>query len=482
MESEKICNIPTHIELWKSIPGIILYLNPKATAELNGQIHARPIIPMRYSYRWLIAILLFVATTINYLDRQLIGLLKPLLEQEFQWSETDFARIVMCFTAAYAVGLLLSGPLIDRVGTKIGFMIAITIWSIAGMLHAVARSAMGFALVRMLLGLGEAGNFPAAVKTVAEWFPKRERALATGIFNSGTSVGVVVSLLIVPFILSFGGWQEVFWITGSLGFVWLAAWWFLYDIPEKQKRLRVEEFQLIRQDEPELQEIKPGQKIRWTRLFAFPHTWAFIAGKGFIDPIFWFFLFWLPSYFSTSFQLDLKKPSLELMIIYLATTLGSILGGYFSSFLIRKGWKTLHARKFTLLLVALLELSIIVAQYARTAWVAVALLSVAVAVHQAWAANLFTMASDMFPRQVVSSVVGIGGMAGAIGGILFPLLIGYILDHYKAAGHLQSGYYLIFTICGCTYLITLLIIHLLTRHKERVSLEDLQGAEQPLNI
>lgn len=429
---------------------------------------------MRSNYRWLIVILLFLATTINYLDRQLIGLLKPMLEQEFDWSESDFADIVMCFTAAYAIGLLVSGRLIDRIGTKAGFMIAVSVWSIAGMLHALARSALGFAVVRSILGLGEAGNFPAAVKTVAEWFPRRERALATGIFNSGTSVGVVVSLLIVPAILQFGTWQHVFWITGGLGFVWLLFWWIYYDTPEKQHRLSAEERALIRSEESAHEEAQPNKPVKWFRLFAYRHTWAYVAGKGFIDPIFWFFLFWLPSYFSTSFQLDLKKPSLELMIIYLATTLGSIFGGYFSSVLIRRGWKTLEARKFTLLIVAVMELSIIMAQYAQTAWVAVGLLSIAVAVHQAWAANVFTMASDMFPRQVVSSVVGIGGMAGAVGGILFPWLIGYILDKYKAMGNLQSGYHLIFTICGCTYLITLLIIHLLTRKRERVSLEEIQ--------
>lgn len=429
---------------------------------------------MKNNYRWIVVVLIFFATTINYLDRQLIGLLKPILEKEFNWSETDFARIVMAFTAAYALGLLISGRIIDKIGSKLGYSITIVFWSIAGMLHAFARSAFGFGMARIALGFGEAGNYPAAMKTVSEWFPRKERAMATGLFNAGTSIGVVLSLLIVPLILQFAGWKEVFWITGGLGFIWLIFWWIYYEIPEKQKRLTKKEFDYIRSDGDQLVAVseKPVS-VKWAKLFRFRHTWAYITGKGLIDPIYWFFLFWLPSYFASTFELDLKKPSLELMIIYLATTLGSIFGGYFSSYLIKKGWKTLTARKISLLVFAILELSIILAQFAKGPWMAVGLLSLAVAAHQAWATNVFTMSSDMFPTQVVSSVVGIGGMAGAIGGILFPLFIGSVLDTYKAAGNLQAGYNLIFTICGCTYLIALLIIHLLTRNKEKVSLNEL---------
>ena len=428
---------------------------------------------LKNNYRWVVVALIFFATTINYLDRQLIGLLKPILEKEFTWTETDFAKIVMAFTAAYAVGLLISGRIIDKIGSKLGYAIAIVIWSIAGIFHAFTRGVSGFAAARLGLGLGEAGNFPAAMKTVAEWFPQKERALATGIFNAGTSIGVVLSLFIVPIILKYAGWQEVFWITGSFGFIWLIFWWIFYDTPEKQKRLSKEEYDYIRQDnDTELSsENKP---IKWARLFKFRQTWAYITGKGLIDPIYWFFLFWLPSYFATTFQLDLKKPSYELMIIYTATTVGSIFGGYFSSYLVRKGWETIKARKFALLIFAILELTIILAQFAKGPWVAVGLLSIAVAAHQAWAANVFTLASDMFPSQVVSSVVGIGGMAGAIGGILFPMFIGSVLDSYKALGNINAGYNLIFTICGCTYLIALLIIHLLTRNKVKVKLEEIQ--------
>jgi ACS family hexuronate transporter-like MFS transporter len=415
------------------------------------------------NYRWIIVALLFFATTINYLDRQIIGLLKPILEKEFNWSETDYARIVMAFTAAYAIGLLVSGRFIDKVGSKLGYTITIIFWSIAGMLHAFAKNVSGFVAARIGLGLGEAGNFPAAMKTVAEWFPKNERSIATGIFNAGTSIGVVVALLIVPLILQSYRWQEVFIITGALGFVWLIFWLIFYEVPSKQKRLSKGEYELIIKGQEFNDVASPAKKLNWFKLFSLPQTWAYITGKGLIDPIYWFFLFWLPSYFSSTFQLDLKKPSIELMIIYAVTTVGSIGGGYLSSWLIKKGWPTIKARKATLLLFAILELSVITVQFASNVWIAVALISFAVAIHQAWATNVFTLSSDLFPKEVVSSVVGIGGMAGAIGGILFPLLVGTLLDTYKAAGNLSAGYNILFTVCGCTYLVAFVIIHLLTK-------------------
>jgi len=425
------------------------------------------------NYRWIIVALLFMATTINYIDRQIIGLLKPILEIEFKWSESDFARIVVAFTAAYAIGLLLFGRLIDRVGTKIGYSLAVVIWSVMGMLHAAAKTVTGFSLARVGLGLGEAGNFPAAMKTVAEWFPKKERGLAAGIFNSGTSIGVVIALLITPWILVNMGWQQVFIITGALGFLWLILWVWLYEIPAKQKYLSRDEFLLIteRQEDTPREETRP---TKWIRLFTFPQTWAFIFGKFLIDPIFWFFLFWLPSYFSSTFHLDLTRPSPELMIIYSATTVGSIAGGYLSSRLIKRGMAALKARKTILFIIAILELSIIFAQYVTNVWAAVALISLAVASHQAWATNIFTAASDMFPKQAVSSVVGIGGMAGAIGGIFFPVFVGYLLDAYKAAGNISGGYNLLFTLCGVTYFITWTIIYLLTRKRSIVSLTEIQ--------
>lgn len=402
-------------------------------------------------------------------------MLKPTLEQEFSWSEKDFAYIVMAFTAAYAVGLLSFGWLIDRIGTRAGYSWSVIIWSLSGMFHALARSVTGFSLARIGLGIGEAGNFPAAMKAVAEWFPKKERALATGIFNAGTSVGVVMALLITPWILVNYGWQEVFWITGALGFVWLIFWLWLYEVPAKQKRITPAELKLISEDHRLEGEEHSGKgKVRWLKLFSFPQTWAFVTGKFLIDPIYWFFLFWLPSYFSSTFNLDLTRPSLQLMIIYAATTVGSISGGYFSSWLIKRGWATLRARKAALLIFATLELSIISAQFVTDIWVAVALISFAVAIHQAWATNMFTTASDMFPKEAVSSVVGIGGMTGAIGGILFPMLVGTLLDHYKALGNIGAGYNIIFTVCGLTYLTAWVIIHLLTRKtSKRLELHEL---------
>ena len=418
------------------------------------------------NYRWIIVSLLFTGTVINYLDRQVIGLLKPTLELEFKWSESDFANLISAFSFAYAIGLLISGKFIDKVGTKIGYSVAVVVWSAAGMAHALAKTVTGFAVARASLGLGEAGNFPAAVKAVTEWFPRKERALATGIFNSGTAVGGVVALILVPLIMQSYGWKEVFIITGALGFVWLAFWLWLYEIPTRQKRITPEEFEYIENDNSKKTgQVESNTAISWYKLFTFPQTWAFVTGKFLIDPIFWFFLIWLPSYFSAAFNLDLKAISPELMTIYAATTIGSIAGGYFSSFLIQRGWPILKARKSVLLLFAILELIIMmaIAQFVTDKWVAVILISIAVATHQAWATNIFTMASDMFPKEVVSSVVGIGGMTGAIGGILFPLFIGKLLDIYKANGNLTGGYNVIFTICGVTYLIAWIIIHLLTQ-------------------
>jgi ACS family hexuronate transporter-like MFS transporter len=425
-------------------------------------------------YRWIIVTLLFFATTINYIDRQIIGLLKPILEVEFNWTETDFAHIVMAFTTAYAAGLLLVGRIIDKIGTKLGYAVIITAWSIAGMFHALARNVLQFSLARIGLGLGESGNFPAGMKTVSEWFPEKEKALATGIFNSGTAVGVVVALMIVPWILRHYGWHEVFWITGASGFIWLILWLIFYDLPSRQKRLTSEEYRYIINGQQSERKENDNNPVKWYRLFTFRQTWALITGKGLIDPIFWFFLFWLPSYFSSAYTLDLRKPSLELMIIYAATTAGSIGGGYFSSLLIKKGWLVMKARKSALFIFAVLELSIILAQFTTAAWMAVGIISLAVAVHQAWATNVFTMASDMFPTEAVGSVVGIAGMAGAVGGILFPILVGSLLDSFKAAGNLTGGYNLLFTICGLTYLTAWTIIHLLTRKQSAVKLNELQ--------
>lgn len=420
-------------------------------------------------YRWTVVVLLFFATTINYLDRQVIGLLKPTLEKAFSWTETDYGHVVMAFSAAYAVGLLFFGRVIDRIGTKLGYTISVIVWSIAAMGHALARSTFGFGVARAALGLGEAGNFPAAIKTVAEWFPKKERALATGIFNSGANIGAVVAPVMVPWILGLWGWQEAFIITGAIGFIWLIFWWIFYEIPSRSKKLQTAEFQYIHSDDTELSD-GDASPVNWLKLFSIRQTWAFIFGKLLTDPIWWFFLFWLPSYFSTTFLIDLKKPSLELVVVYTATTIGSIGGGYLSGYFMRLGWPVFRARKTAMLIFALCVLPIILARYATNVWTAVGLIGLAAAAHQAWSANIFTTASDMFPKKAVSSIVGIGGMAGAVGGILFPMLVGWLLDTYKAAGNISAGYNILFLICGCAYLLAWGIMHLFTPTMKKVEI------------
>ncbi|WP_347156528.1 MFS transporter [Pontibacter chitinilyticus] len=421
------------------------------------------------NYRWVVCALLFFATTINYIDRQVIGLLKPTLENEFNWSELDYSYIIMFFSASYALGYIIFGSIIDKVGSKLGYAISVTFWSIAAMLHAAVQTTLGFGLVRGLLGLAESGNFPAAVKAVAEWFPKKERALATGIFNSGTSIGAVAAPLLVPWILGNYGWQEAFLITGALGFIWLICWWFFYEVPSRQKRLTTEEYAFIHSDnEPDPAETTSS--IKWSRLLQVRQTWVFIIGKVLTDPIWWFFLFWLPSYFATTFNLDLTKPSLPLAVVYTATTFGSIGGGYLSSYLIRRGWPVLKARKTTLLIVAFVVLPIVLARYAPDIWVAVGIISLAAAAHQAWSTNIFTIVSDIVPKRAVSSVVGIGGMSGSIASTLFPLLVGTLLQHYQDAGNISAGYNILFLICGFAYLLAWLLIQLLTKNMRPVEL------------
>ena len=413
--------------------------------------------------RYGVLALLFFGTTINYIDRQVIGLLKPTLEKEFHWTETDYSNIVMAFSAAYAIGLLGFGRWIDKIGTKLGYSVSVFFWSIAAVAHAFAKSTFGFGLARVGLGLAEAGNFPAAIKSVAEWFPKKERALATGIFNSGANVGAVVAPIMVPAILGAYGWQEAFVITGAIGFIWLIFWWKYYETPARHKKIDKEEFDYIHSDNEVVLETEAP--VKWITLFKIKQTWAFIFGKLLTDPVWWFFLFWLPSYFAETFNLDLKKPSLPLVIVYTATTIGSIGGGFLSSYLIKKGWNVQRARKTTMFIIAICVLPIMLAQFTQNIWVAVGLISLAAAAHQAWSANIFTTVSDYFPKKDISSVVGIGGMAGSVGGILFPLAIGMILDHFKLLGNITAGYNIIFIMCGSAYLLAWLIMHFLTNKK-----------------
>src|SRR5829696_6136991 len=402
-------------------------------------------------YRWAICAMLFFATTINYIDRQVLGILATdeTFKNTIGWNEAEYGYVTTAFQAAYALGLLAVGYLMDRLGTRKGFSIAIVFWSVAAMGHSLARSAVSFGVARFALGLGEAGNFPAAIKTVAEWFPKKERALATGIFNSGSNVGAIIAPLSVPFIAVNYGWQAAFIITGALGFIWLIFWLMIYRRPEEHPKLSRAELAHIQSDPSE-----PTTKIPWARLVPHRQTWAFAIGKFLTDPIWWVYLFWLPKFLNSNYKLNILQIGLPLVIIYVAADVGSIGGGWLSSTLIKRGWTVNKARKTAMLICALSVVPIMFAANASNMWVAVTLISLAAAAHQGWSANIFTMASDMFPRRAVGSVVGIGGMAGSIGGMLIATTVGLILQY-------TGSYYPIFLIAGCAYLVALLVIHLL---------------------
>jgi ACS family hexuronate transporter-like MFS transporter len=412
-------------------------------------------------YRWVICALLFFATTINYIDRQVLGILAT--DESFKrtigWNEAQYGYVNTAFQAAYAIGLLVIGNLMDRFGTRKGFSFAVGFWSVAAMCHALARSAFGFGVARFTLGLGEAGNFPASIKTVAEWFPKKERALATGIFNSGSNVGAIVAPLAVPYIAVNYGWQWAFIITGTLGFIWLVFWLLIYRRPEEHPKLSRAELAYIQSDPAE-----PTTKIPWARLIPHRQTWAFAAGKFLTDPIWWVYLFWLPKFLNTNYGLNITQIGLPLVVIYVSADVGSIGGGWLSGSLIKRGWSVNKSRKVAMLVCALAVVPIMFAAHASNLWVAVALVSLAAAAHQGWSANIFTMASDMFPRRAIGSVVGIGGMAGSIGGMLIATTVGLILQY--------TGSYLpIFVIAGSAYLAALLIIHLLAPRLEPASVE-----------
>jgi len=421
-------------------------------------------------YRWIIVALLFFATTINYLDRQVIGLLKDDLSREFNWSETDYSNIVMAFSAAYAIGLLVFGNIIDRLGTKMGYSISVVLWSIAAMAHALAKSTTGFVIARTGLGLSEGGNFPAAVKAVAEWFPKRERAFATGIFNSGTNVAAMIGPPLIAWIYSSYGWKEAFFWTGATGFIWLILWLILYEVPAKQKRLGRAEFDYIHSDIID-KEIDDGQKVGWKKILGVRQTWSFVFGKLLTDPVWWFDLLWIASFFNNTYGLDLKSAAIQISTVYVVSSFGSIMGGYLSGYFIRKGWQVYRARKTSMFIFACCVLPVMLVQYMTDIWAAVALISLGAAAHQAWSANIYTIASDMFPKRAVSSVIGVGGMAGSTGGILFPLAVGLILDYYGALGDKTAGYNIIFVICGCAYLVAWLVMHFLTPDMRQVQLK-----------
>jgi ACS family hexuronate transporter-like MFS transporter len=401
-------------------------------------------------YRWTICALLFAATAINYIDRQMIGVLKPVLQRDLGWTEAQYADIVFWFQAAYAIGFLVMGQLVDRLGARLGYALAFSFWTLAHVAHGLVSSVAQFAAVRFALGLGESGNFPSGLKAVTEWFPQRERAFAVGLFNAGANVGAIATPLLVPAITLAYGWRTAFLATGAFSVLWLIAWIAIYRRPEEHPRVTPEELALIRSDP-----APAVRRIAWLRLFGVRETWAYAVPKFLTDPIWWMFLFWLPDFLGKRYGLDLKSFGPPLVAIYLLSDGGSVLGGWASSRLLQRGWSANAARKLTMLGCAIAVLPIVTVQYVDSLWIAVALIGVATAAHQAFSANLLTLPSDLFPRQAVASVVGIGGTAGAIGGMLIAKFVGHVLG-------LSGSYAPIFAVAGGAYLLALLSLHVIS--------------------
>ena len=409
------------------------------------------------NYRWTICTLLFLATTINYVDRQILSLVKPILDVELGWSNEEFGIVNAVFQGAYGFGLLFFGWFVDRYGSKIGYAVSIVGWSLAAMGHSIVSTVTGFMIARATLGVSEGGNFPSAIKATAQWFPKRERAYATSIFNAGTNVGAIVAPAIVPWIAYTWGWQMAFVLAGIAGLLWLLVWIPFYDKPENSKRLGQAEKQFIESDRDEAAQ---GQKVSWLRLLRYRQTWSFIVAKFMTDPVWWFFLIWLPDYFKKTRGLDIKESWIHLVTIYVIVTILSIFGGWVIGYLNKQGWTITRARKTGMFVFALCVIPIfLVTQMGE--WGAVLLIGLAGSAHQAWSANLYTTVSDMFPKNAVASVIGIGGMAGATGGMLFPIFSGRLLDTFTASGNVTAGYTILFTICAVAYVITFLFHHLL---------------------
>ncbi len=423
-------------------------------------------------YRWTICALVFFATTINYLDRQVISLVKEDLDREFGWTKTDYANITVAFQLAYALAMFGVGRLIDKLGTKIGYALSLIMWSIAAIGHALIKTTTGFFVARAALGVTESGNFPAAIKTTAEWFPKKERALATGIFNSGSNIGAIIAPLTVPFIADATNWRMAFVITGAIGLIWLIFWFWLYEVPKKQKRLSKAEYDYIHSDVDEAkdQQADQGKKVSWGKLLAFNQTWAFALGKFLTDGIWWFYLFWLPDFLKEQYGLSKTQIAVPVALVYTIAAFGSIFGGWLPMNLIKRQWPVFRARKTSMLIYAACALPVVCAQLlgGYSMWYAILIIGFAAAAHQAWSANIFTTVSDMFPKFTVGSVTGIGGMAGGLGGILVSKSAGYLFDHYKNLGHIQTGYLIMFIICGLAYLTAWLVMHFLVPRMKRV--------------
>ena len=425
-------------------------------------------------YRWTICSLVFFATTINYLDRQVISLVKSDLDAEFGWTKSDYANITATFQLTYAFGMFFAGRLIDKLGTRIGYALSLVLWSIAAIGHGLIRSGSGFFVARGALGLTEAGNFPAAIKVTAEWFPKKERSFATGIFNSGTNIGAIIAPLSVPFIANSIGWRWTFVITGAIGLTWLIFWFWLYEIPKKQKRLSKEEFDYIHSDADEaVTEEVSKQKVSWQSLLKFKQTWAFAIGKFLTDGVWWYYLFWLPDFLNEQYGLTKTQLAIPVALVYIIASFGSVFGGWLPMHLIKKGMPVYKARKRSMLLYALCAIPVVSAQLfgGYNMWFAIFIIGFAASAHQAWSANIFTTVSDMFPKRAVGSVTGIGGMAGGLGSILVSKSAGWLLDYYKSLRHIETGYLIVFLFCSIAYLGGWLIMHGLVPKEKIVTLD-----------
>jgi ACS family hexuronate transporter-like MFS transporter len=392
------------------------------------------------------------------------------------WDDGDYANIEIAFKFFYAFGMLGAGRIIDKLGTKIGYALSTTLWSVAAVCHAFASSVLGFAVVRSFLGVTESGNFPAAIKTVAEWFPKKERALATGIFNSGSNLGAIIAPLTVPFIAVAWGWKWAFILTGLLGFIWLIFWFILYEVPKKQKRLSSAEFEYIHSDKDETAEQEiAGAKISWAKLLSYKQTWAFAIGKFLTDPVWWFYLFWLPDFLESEYNLTLTQIAVPVALVYMLSTVGSVGGGWLPLALIKRGWPVFKARKISMLAFAIIVAPILFAQLAGSVnmWFAVLIIGIAAAAHQAWSANIFTTVSDMFPKSATASVTGIGGMFGGLGGILLTLLVQKnMFVYYRSIDKIEVAYYIMFAVCAGAYLLAWVIMQVLVPKMKPLNLQD----------
>jgi ACS family hexuronate transporter-like MFS transporter len=426
----------------------------------SGALATEPTVGERIgSVRWTICAMLFVATSINYMDRQVIAILAPTIQHSIGMTEADYSYVVMAFQFAYMAGMLGVGRFVDRVGTRIGYMVIMAVWSLSAMGHALANTVLQFGIARACLGLGESGNFPAAIKTIAEWFPQKERSLATGIFNSGTNVGAIVAPIAVPWVAVHFGWHAAFLLTGIFSASWIVLWYFTYTKPEENKRIGAAELRYINQDPPEI--ARPS--MPWLKLLTFRQTWAFAIGKFLTDPVWWFYLFWMPKYFSANFNVDLAHLWLPLFVVYNASTVGSVVGGWLPAPFLKMGMKPGNARLVAMLLCACTVTPILLANYTHSEWVAIALFSLATASHQGWSANIFTTVSDMFPRNEVGSVTGIGGMAGALGGFLIALFTGYVLQR-------TGSYFMLIVIAATAYLSALVLMVLLAPGLRKVDI------------